>query len=194
MRLGQLAPEFVDIPSMNGIRVALVPLIEAESQRGMMRAAELEVPDNVAGIQLRNRAALESDVYHAMRDPENIDKQLFESVDTMVEELEPSDIDALADHLMTLMEYASPSIDGLSEEDLLDLKKGFAEIDLSVLTGQQWAAVKLCFQALLPNLLAVKLRGTLSTDSSMLMSENDESISDAFPSSQKSDVKSAASL
>jgi len=194
MRLGQLAPEFVDIPSMNGIRVALVPLIEAESQRGMMRAAELEVPDNVAGIQLRNRAALESDVYHAMRDPENIDKQLFESVDTMVEELEPSDIDALADHLMTLMEYASPSIDGLSEEDLLDLKKGFAEIDLRVLTGQQWAAVKLCFQALLPNLLAVKLRGTLSTDSSMLMSENDESISDAFPSSQKSDVKSAASL
>lgn len=182
MRLGQLAPEMVEIPSMVGIRVAIVPLTEGESQKGMARAADLDVADNIAGVQMRNRAAMESDVWHAVRDPEDISNKLFESVEIMVSELEPSDIDALMDKLTTLMEYASPSIDGLSNEDLNDLKKAFGQIDLSELTGQSWAATKLCFQTLLPDLLLVKLRGSSSIETLTPTSENEESISVASQS------------
>jgi hypothetical protein len=181
MRLGQFAPEKVSIPSMPEIQVDMVPLTEAEAQRGIMRAAEIEIGDNMAGIQVRNRAAIELDVWHSLRDPHDVTKQLFESVETMVDELEPTDIDALADRLATLMEYASPSIDGLSDQDLDDLKKAFMEIQLNELTGRQWAAVKQCFQALLPELLQVKLFGSFSTESSTPTNGSEESISSVSP-------------
>jgi hypothetical protein len=177
MRMGQEAPEFVDIPSMPGLRVAQVPLLEFESQAGVIRAASLDVPDNAAGIQARNRVAIESDVWHSLRDPDDATRKVFDSVDDMIGEggLEPSDIDYLADSLMLLMDYASPAIDGISEKVLDDLKKAFGETDLSGLTGRRWAAVKLCISVLFPELLRARLLGSGSTDSSTLTSESEES-------------------
>lgn len=175
MRMGQDAPEFIDIPSKPEIRVVQVPLTEREAQIGVMAAASIKVEDNAAGLQLRNRTAIASDVWHSLRDPDNPEKRVFDSVDEMVDELDPSDIDYLADGLAMLMEYASPSVDGLSDEAVEELKKAFGEIDWSVLTGRRWAAVKLCVSTLFPELLAVKSRGSGSTDSSTTTNGNDES-------------------
>lgn len=175
MRMGQEAPDFVDIPSKQGVRAAQVPLTERESQAGLIRAAALEVQDNAAGLQARNRAAIESDVWNSLREPDNPDAKVFTSIDEMTDELEGSDIDYLADNLMLLMSYASPSIDGLSDAQLDDLKKAFGETDWSALTGQRWAALKLACSTLFPELLLVKSRGTGSTELLTTRSENDES-------------------
>lgn len=179
MRLGQEVPEWFTVPSKTDVRVALVPLTEAETQQGVIAAASLEVVDNAAGLAARNRMALHHDLWRAMRDPQDPQQLAFDSPTEMTELLTPDDIDFFSDHLTTLMDYASPSVDGLSEKDLDDLKKAFAEIDLNVLTGRQWAAVKLCFQALLPELLQAKLFGSISTESLTGTNESDESISAA---------------
>lgn len=182
MRLGQEVGEPVAIPSMSDIRVQLVPLTEAESQAGVVLASLLEVPDNVAGLHARNRVSLESDVWNACREPGDVNIKVFESIEEMTSQLDGQDIEFLSDYLATLMEYASPAVDGLSDEDLDDLKKAFAETDLNALTGQRWAAVKLVCQVLFPELLRVKLLGSFSTDSATETNENAESTSTVLPS------------
>lgn len=175
MRMGQDAPEYVEIPSMPGIRCVMVPLLEKEAHAGVLAAASLKVDDNAAGMQLRNRVAIDHDVWNALRDPDDTDKKVFESVDQMTGLLDPSDIDHLADELTLLMDYASPTADGLSDAEVEELKKAFAETDWSALTGRRWAAVKLCVSTLFPELLVVKSRGSGSTDSATTTNGNDAS-------------------
>lgn len=175
MRMGQEAAELEEIPSLDGIRVAQVPLVERESQAGLIRAANLDVVDNSAGMQARNRAAVESDVWHSCREPGDLTKMVWESVDEMVEELEPSDIDYLFDKLTILMEYASPSLDGLTQQDLDQLKKDFGQIDWNELSGRQWSALKLCLSTLLPELLAARLSSSTYTQSLTTRTESVES-------------------
>lgn len=168
MRMGQEAPDFVDIPSMPGVRAVQVPLLEREAQAGIIRAADIDVPDNSAGLQARNRIAIESDVWHSLREIDDPSKHVFESIDEMVGEegLDPGDIDHLADNLRILMDYSSPALDGFSDKELDDLKKVFAETDWSALTGKRWAALKLCVSILFPELLQARSLGTGSTGSS----------------------------
>lgn len=180
MRAGQMTCEFVEFPSVttpsgDALRVAQVPLTEYEAQQGVIAAANLEVADNFAGMTARNRAALLSDVWHSLREPSDLTRKAFESVEEMAQVLEPTDIDLASDSLTTLMDYASPAIDGLSDKDLVELKKAFAKIDWSALSGRRWAAVKQCCLILVPELLQAKLSGFSSTESSTTKSGNGES-------------------
>lgn len=183
-RLGQDAPEMVTIPSMPEIRCAQVPLNESEIQAGLIAAASIDVLDNQAGLQARDRAAMVSDIWYSLREPDNIDKKVFESVEEMVIQLDPNDIDFLQNSLMLLMSFASPAIDGLSNEDLVELKKLFGATEWSELTGTRWAAVKLCVSILLPEILQAKLSGIGSIDNSTVTSETPESTSTVEPNTK----------
>lgn len=166
MRQGQEAPELVDIPSMDGIRVAMVPLSEGESQQSMLAAADLEVRDNPAGWQFRNRAALEQDVWRACREPANPEQLIWESPQVMCDELDPSDVDYLAMRLTALMDYASPSLASLTEEQIDALKKALQKIEWRELTGTRAAAARVFLSHLFPELLAASLSGFTSTEPS----------------------------
>lgn len=176
MRQGQEVPEYVNIPSMEGIRVALVPLTEAEEDRSTAASASIDAPDNIAGFRRRDRERLRWNVWQAMRDPGNLSGPLYESVAEMIGELEPFDLESLGQELALVMDYASPAVDGLSPEVLDELKKACWAINWNELSGKPWAAVKLCLSTLLPELLQGKSLGITSTDSSMPRSESDESI------------------
>jgi hypothetical protein len=183
MRQGQEVPEYVDIPSMEGVRVALVPLTEAELSRGLAYAAsDEEVPESFSGAQYRSRRAIQSDVWHASREPGEPEKRVFESIEEMIEELTPADIDYLSMHLATLMNFASPLMDGLTDDDLDFLGRAWQAIRLNELTGRQWAAAKLCLSVLLPELLQARLSGRTSTDGSTTSTLSDEFTSDVSPS------------
>lgn len=175
MRQGAEVAEDITLPSNNEVHFWQVPLNEAEQQMGVMHAAKLDVLDNAGGIALRNRAASVSDVWHSLREPGKIDQHAFESIEDMTALLEPADIDYLIDGLSLLMEYASPAVDKMTDEDLSDLKNAFGETDWSGLTGRRWAAVKLTCQVLFPELLQAKLLGSSSTDSSTQTSASSES-------------------
>src|SRR5256885_310526 len=113
MRQGNEVPDYVDIPSMEGVRVALVPLTEAELARGLSYAAQKgdDTPETFSGVQYRSRLAIQSDLWHAVREPGDITAKVFESIEDMVEVLEPSDIDYLNMQLATMMNFASPAMD-----------------------------------------------------------------------------------
>lgn len=182
MRLGQEAPELVTFQAHPEIRVAMVPLTERETQMGMIYGASLDVPDNSAGIQARNRAVAQSDLWNALRDPSDLNAKVFVSIDEMIDELAPEEIDSLLDNLASLMDYSSPHGDGLTDEILDTLKKASETIEWSGLTGRRWAVVKLYLSVMSPDLLQVSLSGLGSTDSLTERNENGESTSDASPS------------
>lgn len=176
IRMGQEAPELVEIPSMPDVRVALVPLTEAESMQGLIRASAQNHGDNMAAAQIAAREAMLSDIWHAMRDPDDIGQRAFESVEAVKETLEPSDVDHMIDQLTVLIDYASPSLDGLSDEEINNLKKAFVLIDWSALTGRRWSALRLCLSLLLPELLQARFSSTTSTSNLTTTNGSDESI------------------
>jgi hypothetical protein len=182
IRQGQEVPEYFDIPSMEGIRVALVPLTEAEETRSTVAAVGLDVGENLAGLRLRDRTRMQWNLWQALRDPADLGRPLYENVEAMTRELEVYDIEYLSLQLTTLMEYASPALDGFSTELLEDLKKVLLETDWSELTGRRWAAVKVCLSVLFNELLQGRSLSSFSTVGSTTMSENDESTIAAVPS------------
>lgn len=179
MRQGQEVGEYVDIPSIPESRVCIVPLNEAELTLGLEYAATKgdSSPENFSGIQVRSRHAIHSDIWHSTREPSDIHTRVFESIEEMVEQLDPTDIDYLNMHLAALMNYASPAIDGLSEADLDFLGEAWRKIMLSELTGRQWAAAKVSLSILLPELLQGRLSGRISTDGSTTKNESAASMS-----------------
>lgn len=176
IRMGQDAPEWGHIPSMPEIRVALVPLLEKETQASLAAAAGVEAPDNALGMQFRARVAQQWDVWQAVREIDTPDKLLWQSVDQMEEMIEPDDLDSLHEQLTVLMDYASPGLEGLTEADLAELKNAFVLTDWSALTGRRWSALRLCLSHLLPELLLARPPSTTSTPSLTTRSENDSSI------------------
>jgi len=184
MRMGQAVVEPTEIPSMAeaGIRIGLVPLTEQESQQGLVAAAALDVPDNYAGINARNRLAAQCDVWNASRLIEDPSQKIWQSVEQMVEELQPSDIDFLFDKLTLLQDFASPAFDKLSDKQVDDLKKAFVELDWKGLSGRPANALAMCISILLPELLQGSNSSTGSTFSSMQTNESEESTPAALPS------------
>lgn len=175
MRMGQELATMVTIPSMPEVRLAIVPLNEAESVNSTLQAANMDVADNLIGLQLRQRTAAAWDVWQASREPDDLTRKVWASVDEMRAELDPADIDAIFDELTVLMDYASPKLENLSAKDIEELKNSFVLIDWNELSGRHWSALKLCLSLLLPELLAVRLSSTTSTPSSTATSENGES-------------------
>lgn len=176
IRQGQDAPEWGHIPTMPEIRVALVPLLEKEIQASLIAAAAVDAPDNALGMQYRARVAQQWDLWQAIRLIEDPDKKVYASVDEMIEILEPEDIDSLYDQLTVLMDYASPSLEGLSKEDINELKNAFVLIDWKELSGRRWSALRVCLSHLLPELLLARQPSTTSTPSLTTRNENDTSI------------------
>lgn len=184
MRAGQLAPEYVDVPSKQGIRLALVPLTEHESRQGLLASAALDLPDNVSGFQIRNRVTLVTDVWHACREMDDPSEKVWRTPEEMEKEVDPADIDYLGMRLAMLMDYASPSLATLSDETIETLKKVSPTIPWRELTGMQAAAARVFLSTVLAQALPDNWSGFISTDSLTIKTENPESTFDAFPSTE----------
>lgn len=190
MRMGQDAPTLVKLPSRPEVRVALVPLTEGEHEQTLEAAASLQVGDNPYGIEMRDRAMQVATVFHALREPDNLSKKVYESIEQMIDDeevgLEFDDINRLNEEYAALVDFSSPSLDGLDEDKLGELKKAFEMIDLSALSGKPWFHLKMFFSTL----TAEQLRGNSRWLSSMLkliqMSEESESTPGAQLSSKES--------
>lgn len=174
--MGQDAPEIVALRSIPEIRVALVPLTEAEAHKGMMKAASVDAPDNMAGYQFRDRMHQIYDLYEAIRDPNDLSQHVFDSPEQMTEELEPVDINHLGDLYQRMIEDSSPALDGLSAEQLDELKKALEKIDWSVLSGKPWWHLRNFFMTIPAELLQGKSLGFFSNTSLIGKTDSRESI------------------
>lgn len=171
MRMGQTVGEPVQVPSM-GVTVQLVPLTEAEVMAGFLwlQSLELRAMDGRAEHYVARRS-VSHDVWTAMREPEDTGKKVYETLEEMESELDSSDIDFLAMELNVLMNYASPSLANMTEEELVNLKKACQDLPWNELTGSQAAAARIFITTLWPRLLPDNSLGSTSTESSMETSE-----------------------
>lgn len=179
MRLGQDAPEIESLRSNPEIRVALVPLSERDYQHGLQEAMNLPAPDNPAGIIYRDRWQQTVDLWNALREPNDVKKRVFDSPAEMIEELEANDVNYLGECYMRMMDESSPALEGLTNEQLEELKKAFVVMDWSVLSGKSWWHLKQCLFNLSPTQLRVSLPGSLSMERLIGRSDENEPISDA---------------
>ena len=151
MRMGQEAPDFVTLRSNPEIRFALVPLTEREYQWTLDSAADIPAPENVYGVDLRDRTMQVTTLLYALRDPGNPEKRVFESLEQMLDEelgLEPTDINYLSECYQRMIDFSSPALDGLDDEQLDELKKALVTIDWNALSGKPWWHLKGVFMTL----------------------------------------------
>jgi hypothetical protein len=179
MRLGQDAPEFVTLRSDPEIRMVLVPLTEAEYQFGLTSAMNLPAEDNEVGRMYRDRWQQVTDMWNALREPYDVSKRVFNSVQEMVEELGADDINHISECYFRMVDDSSPALDGVTDEQLEDIKKALMTIDWSVLSGKAWWHLKNFLLNLTQEQLKVKLPGSLSTENLTMTNDEAESTPDA---------------
>lgn len=141
MRQGQNACEIVPLPSDSEIRVALVPLTEAEYDACMRLTSRLDVPENVAGASIMDRHEKREVIIRASRETENLTQHVWKTVDEMMTSIEPEDVNVLYDRYVEMSTDISPHIAQLSEEEIDFLKDYFANCQWSDLSGKQLYAL-----------------------------------------------------
>jgi hypothetical protein len=172
MRLGQEAPDIVPLQSVDGVRVAIVPLTESEFERALNAAAGEEVPDNAYGTEVRDRQLQVWTLLFAIRDPADPSKRVFETVEELKSELEWSEINYLMEMYSRTVENSSPGLDNLTDEDLDEIKKALGMIDLSALSGKAWWHLKFFLLSLTAEQLKANSFGSSLTN--RLIGTNDE--------------------
>lgn len=151
MRMGQNAPEFVRLRSNPEIRLAIVPLVEREYQWALEAAATYEIPDNGYGIELRDRTLQVHTLFYALREPDNVEQRVFPDIDAMLDPetgLEPVDINYLLEYYQRMVDFSSPALDGLTDEQMEELKKVCVTIDWNALSGKPWWHLKMFFMTI----------------------------------------------
>lgn len=163
MRMGQSSASIIKIPSNPEHRVAIVPLLEGEYDECMRAAAQVDVPDNVAGASVMDREERRQVVCRAAREVDDFSKRVFTDSITMMEILEPSDVNYLYDAYIELQLEISPSMDELSESEVDFLKGVFERMPWNDLSGRQVYALIRFLSSLGVEQLTDKLPGRLST-------------------------------
>jgi hypothetical protein len=181
MRLGQAVCEIATLLSDPEIKIALVPISDAEHQNAIETAASVDVANNEHGILRRDRAMQNAVIFAAAREHSDLTKPYFERYEE-VQELEHIDINYLWDIYSEMVANSSPSIDGMSEEEFDAVKKALREMDWNVLSGASWFALKRFLSTITPRPLLGKSPGYSSTNPSTVTNTLETSATDVAQS------------
>lgn len=171
MRSGQAACDFVYLPSDKEMRVAIVPLTEAEYLQALEAVASMPGQDNVSNLTLKDRRLSQEIILRAIREEDDLVERAFSDVNDMMETLEVADVDEVIDRYNEMMEKSSPSLDGISKEEMDELKKAFETMDWNALSGRAWYAMKRFLSEIMPSPLLDNSPGFGSTSSSTTTSD-----------------------
>lgn len=195
MRAGQTVFEVVELFSDPETRLALVPLTDAEFQNALtVAASHIEIPDTDHGVVLKDRIQANGVILKSAREVDDITKPFFQTYEE-VAMLDKADIDYLIDWYQQMVANSSPSIDGLTEEQVDELKKVLSTMDWSELSGQQWYAAKRFLMTLTIQQRQAKLPGSFSIKPLTSRSEEIEpTLDNADKPSTPQSVRSVESL
>jgi len=171
MRLGQAVCDYVTVPSDPEMRLCIVPLTEAEYLQALNKVASLALQDNLAGVSVRDRVQSQEILIRAIREEDDLTQKVFTSIEEMMEMLDVADIDELIDRYNEMVEKSSPSLDGIPQEELENLKKSLQTMDWNELSGPAWYAAKRFLSKIMPVPLLVNSHGSTSTNSLTTTSE-----------------------
>lgn len=193
MRLGPAAGRIEPLPSQPEIKVAIVPLTEAEHEQCLEVVTAMEVPETMMGAMSRDRRNQNEALFRALRDPENFEERAFDDREEMMEALEVQDSNFLMDVLLEISETDNPAPGEFTEEELEEVKKVLGEVDLNVLSGRQWYALKRFLSTLGLMLLPASSVGSTSTNSVITKSDVNEFMNTADPNLIETLAKSVES-
>jgi hypothetical protein len=150
MRLGQAVCEYVALLSDPEIRLAIVPLTEAEYHQALEAIAAMPGVDNLANASLKDRRLSQEIILRSIREEDDLTERTFSDIDEMMETLEVADVDEIVDRYNEMMEKSSPSLDGIPEQELEEIKKALQTMDWSALSGRAWYALKRFLSEIMP--------------------------------------------
>src|SRR4029077_15953826 len=169
--LGQAVCDFISLPSDPEIRLAIVPLTEAEYLQALNKVAEVPRPDDLAGAAIKDRTQSQEIPVRAIREEKNLEDQVFDDVNEMMETLEVQDIDHAIDMYNEMTDKSSPAIDQIPPEELENLKKALQEMDWNALSGRAWYAARRFLSTIMPQPLLANSLGSGSIKPSTTTSE-----------------------
>src|SRR4029077_11316853 len=151
LRLGKAVCEIVELVSDPEIRMALVPLTDAELQNSLVLAAQANASEisSTHEVVLRDRIQKCAIIVACAREADDLQKPFFESM-SEINELESADINHIFTYFEQMMEFSSPSLDNISVEDMDEIKKALKEVDWNDLSGRSWYAAKRFLSTLTP--------------------------------------------
>ena len=179
MRAGQAACDYVTLPSDPEIRVAIVPLTEADYRNVLEKIHGMHVADDLAGSMLKDRVQAQEILVRSIREEHDLSKRVYDDVDELMEDFEVQDVDHAIDCYNEMTEKVSPSLQGISPEELETLKKVLQAMDWNELSGSSWYAAKRFLSRLSQQQLLGNLFGSTSTKPVTTTNEEEESTSDA---------------
>jgi len=171
MRLGQAACDYVDLRSDPEIRLCIVPLTEAQYVQVLAKVVDTKASDDLPGLAMRDRVQANEILVRAIREEDDLTQRVYNNIEDMLEDLEVQDIDALIDGYNEMMATASPSLEGIPQQEMDELKKILQTMDWNALSGRSWYAAKRFLSTISPELLQVNSPGSSSTNSSTTTSE-----------------------
>lgn len=171
MRLGQAVCSYVEIPSDPGMKLCIVPLTEAQYKQVLEKVAKLVVPDDLAGVQLRDRTQAEEILVRSIREEHDLTQRVYNTSEEMGEDFNDYDVDHLIDEYNEMTHRSSPSLDGIPPQELENLKKALQKMDWNALSGSAWFAAKRFLSRISPTPLLDNSLGSTSTQSRTTTSE-----------------------
>jgi hypothetical protein len=179
MRLGQATCDYIQLPSDPEIRLAVVPLTEADYRNALEKVQQLHIPDDLAGVQVKDRVQAEEILVRAIREESDLSQRIYENVEELNEGLEVADIDHAIDVYNEMIHSSSPSLDGIPPEEFEALKKACERMDWNALSGSAWYAAKRFLSRISPLLQQANSPGLFSTSSQTKTNDESEPTSDA---------------
>lgn len=171
MRLGQAVCDFVTLPSDPEMRMAIVPLSEAEYRKALNKVYELKLNDDLAGLAVRDRRQSLEILLYSIREPDDLTQTVYSDVESLMDDLEVVDTDELIDRYNEMVEKSSPSLDAIPGEELDAVKKVLQTMDWNELSGRSWFALKRFLSTISDLQLRVNSVGSTSTPSLTTTSE-----------------------
>lgn len=171
MRLGQGVCDFVPLISDPELRLGIVPLFEAEYIQALNAVADMDAPDDLAGMQLRDRRQAQEIIVRAIREPDDLEQRVYADVDEMMEQLTVGDVDEILDRYNEMCEQSSPRLDRIPPEEFENLKKLLQTMDWNALSGRAWYAARRFLSEISPSPLMDSSPGSTSTNLSTTTSE-----------------------
>lgn len=168
MRLGQAVMIPCELVSDPEIRIALVPLTDAELQNSLMLAAAGQVTDTPSTHEVfyRDRVQKCGILMSACRRIDNLQEHVFNKIEEVLE-MDSRDVNHLFDAYQEMMEFSSPSLENITDEEMDEIKKVLSEVDWNALSGRQWYAAKRFLIAIQGTPLQVNSLGSSQTNSSI---------------------------
>jgi hypothetical protein len=177
MRLGQAVCDFVALPSDPEIKVAIVPLTEADYRQVLEKVAAVALPDDMAGSAVKDRVQGQEILVRAIREESDLSQRTYEDDDEssavfkLTDDLEVTDIDEIIDRYNEMVATSSPRIDQIPIEEIEAVKKALQTMDWNALSGRSWYALRRFLGLVMPQLLTANSHGSSLTPPSTTTSE-----------------------